>query len=211
MNDPRKFKAPYNPKERIWQEADRLRAAHPAGRELPVKVLDLAEFDLHLDLVPVNGLREQLDIDALLMGDLKSILVDKRAFMSPRLEYRLRFSVAHEIGHLVLHRDIYAGLRHANAAEWFDYISAIPEVEYGWVEWQAYEFAGRLLVPHEPLRGAFRAAIQTAQAAGYTDWLAADETALDYIATRIGPKFGVSGEVIAKRLRVEKLWPPAAS
>ena len=58
MTDPRKFKAPYNPKERIWQEADRLRAAHPAGRELPVKILDLAEFDLHLDLVPVNGLRE---------------------------------------------------------------------------------------------------------------------------------------------------------
>ena len=76
MNDPRKFKAPYNPKERIWQEADRLRAAYPAGRELPVKVLDLAEFDLHLNLVPVNGVREQLDIDALLMGDLKSIQLD---------------------------------------------------------------------------------------------------------------------------------------
>jgi len=156
-----------------------------------VKVLDLAEFDLHLDLVPVNGLREQLDIDALLMGDLKSILVDKRAFMSPRLEYRLRFSVAHEIGHLILHRDIYAGLQHATAAEWFDYISAIPEVEYGWVEWQAYEFAGRLLVPPEPLREAFQAAIQSAQAAGYSDWLAADEAALDYIATRIAPKFVV--------------------
>lgn len=185
-----------------------MRAAHPAGRELPVKVLDLAEFDLHLDLVPVNGLREQLDIDALLMGDLKSILVDKRAFMSPRLEYRLRFSVAHEIGHHVLHRDIYAGLQHTNASEWFDYISAIPEVEYGWVEWQAYEFGGRLLVPPESLREAFRGAIRTAQAAGYGDWLAADEAALDYIATRIAPKFGVSAEVIAKRLRVEKLWPP---
>ena len=101
MNDPGKFKAPYNPKERIWQEADRLRAAYPAGRKLPVEVLDLAEFDLGLDLVPVDGLREQLDIDALLMGDLKSVLVDRHAFMNPRLEYRLRFSVAHEIGHLV--------------------------------------------------------------------------------------------------------------
>lgn len=119
------------------------------------------------------------------MDDLKSILVDKRAFMSPRLEYRLRFSVAHEIGHLILHRDIYAGLRHATAAEWFDYISAIPEAECGWVEWQAYEFAGRLLVPPEPLCEAFQAAIQFAQAAGYSDWLAADEVALDYIATRI--------------------------
>jgi Zn-dependent peptidase ImmA (M78 family) len=76
------------------------------------------------------------------------------------------------------------------------------------VEWQAYEFAGRLLVSPDALREAFQAAIQTAQAAGYSDWLAADEAELDYMATRIAPKFGVSVEVIAKRLRVEKLWPP---
>ena len=39
------------------------------------------------------------------MGDLKSILVDRHA------EYRLRFSVAHEIGHLILHHDINGGLQ----------------------------------------------------------------------------------------------------
>ncbi len=209
MIDPRKFKAPFIPKETIWQEADALRAKHPSGQCLPVRILDLAEFDLGLSLIPVDGLREQLDIEALLMGDLSSILVDKRAFMNPRLEYRLRFSVAHEIGHLILHRDIYTDVRHATAKEWFDYISAIPDVEYGWVEWQAYEFAGRLLVPPDQLRKRFESAVQTAKAAGYSDWLAADEAALDYMATRIAPKFGVSAEVIAKRLRVEGLWPPA--
>ena len=51
-------------------------------------------------------------------------------------------------------------------------------------------------------------ATKSAQAAGYSDCLAADGAALDYVATRIAPKFGVSTEVIAKRLRVEKLWPP---
>ena len=208
MTDPRRFKAPFIPKERIWQEADRLREAHPAGRSLPVKVLDLAEFDLGLDLIPASALREEVDIDALLMGDLSSILVDRHAFMAPRLEYRLRFSVAHEIGHLILHRDIYRGLQHATAKEWFDYIAAIPDVEYGWVEWQAYEFAGRLLVPPVPLREAFEHAIQTARTAGYSNWLSADEAALDYISTRIAPKFGVSAEVIAKRVRAERLWPP---
>jgi hypothetical protein len=175
VNDLRRFKAPFIPKERIWQAAEGFRAAHPAGRRVPVEVLELAEFDLGLELIPAEGLREQLEIDALLMGNLRSVLVDRRAFMNPRMEYRLRFSVAHEIGHLILHRDIYAGLQHATAAEWFDYISAIPEVEYGWVEWQAYEFAGRLLVPPEPWREAFQAAIQSAQAAGYSAWLAADE------------------------------------
>ncbi|MBI4657694.1 MAG: hypothetical protein HY735_02390 [Verrucomicrobia bacterium] len=190
MNDPRKFKAPY--KERIWQEADKSRGAHPAGRELPVKVLDFAEFDLHLDLIPVNSLREQLDIDALLMGDLKSILVDKRAFRSPRLEYRLLSPSPRNRPSRPAPRHLrWPATRHRRPI-WFDYISAIPEVEYGWVEWQAYELAGRLLVPPEPLRETFQAAIQSAQAAGYSDWLAADEAALDYIATRIAPKFGVS-------------------
>lgn len=53
-----------------------------------------------------------------------------------------------------------------------------------------------------------RAKAEAFQTAGYSDRLAADEAALDYIATRIAPKFGVSAEVIAKRLRAERLWPP---
>jgi len=60
-------------------------------------------------------------------------------------------------------------------------------------------------------REAFQSGIQCAQVAGYSDWLPADEAALDYIATRIAPKFGVSAEAIAKRLRVETLWSPTVS
>jgi hypothetical protein len=52
-------------------------------------------------------------------------------------------------------------------------------------------------------------AILSAQAAGYSDRPAADEAALDHIATHIEPKFGVSVEVIATQLRVDQLWPPA--
>jgi Zn-dependent peptidase ImmA (M78 family) len=74
---------------------------------------------------------------------------------------------------------------------------------------EAHEFAGRLLVPPNALRKAFQAALHSAQAAGYSDRLAADEAVLDYIAMRIAPKFGVSAEVIAKRLRAERLWPPS--
>ncbi|MGA2557124.1 MAG: hypothetical protein ABSG04_12710 [Verrucomicrobiota bacterium] len=31
MNDPGKFKAPFIPKERIWQETEKLRAAHASA------------------------------------------------------------------------------------------------------------------------------------------------------------------------------------
>ena len=54
-------------------------------------------------------------------------------------------------------------------------------------------------------REAFQAAIQSAQAAGYSDWLAADEAAADYIATRIAPKFGVSAETELPQRRLKKI------
>lgn len=50
-------------------------------------------------------------------------------------------------------------------------------------------------------------AIQSAQAAGYSDWLAADEAALDYIATRIAPKFGVSVETDLPQKRARENSP----
>jgi hypothetical protein len=39
-------------------------------------------------------------------------------------------------------------------------------------------------------------------------YAATGETALSFVPNHIRRQFGVSAEVIAKRLRVEKLWPP---
>ena len=64
--DPKRFRAPYIPRERIWQEADRLRAKFASGAKIPVNVLDMAEFDLGLEIVPADGLRERCDTEALL-------------------------------------------------------------------------------------------------------------------------------------------------
>src|SRR5207302_741482 len=144
----------------------------------------------------------------LLLGDLKTIVVDRDAFMDRRAENRLRFSVAHELGHLVLHSDVYGTLQHGSVEDWMDFLTAIPEAEYNWLESHAYEFAGRLLVPPDTLCGAFKDAVQLAEKAGFAEWDATGETALGFVANHIRRSFGVSAEVIAKRLRVEKLWPP---
>ncbi len=206
--DHRKFKAPYLRRTQIWEKADALRSRFPSCATLPVPVLDLAEFDLGLELVPKSGLRQAGDIESLLLGDLKTIFVDRDAFLDPRSENRLRFSVAHELGHLILHRDVYGGLRHESLETWMEFILNIPEAEYDWLESHAYEFAGRLLVPPEPLRIALTQAIQTAEKAGFAEWDETGETALSFIASHIRRQFGVSAEVIAKRLRVERFWPP---
>ena len=206
--DARHFKAPYLRRTDIWKQADELRQRLLPQATLPVPVLDLAEFDLKLELVPKANLRRAGDIDALLLGDLKAIVVDRDAFMDRRAENRLRFSVAHEIGHLILHGELYRNLRHANLEAWRQFIKGIAEKEYGWLESHAYEFAGRFLVPPGPLQESLGEAVETARAAGFTEWDASGETALSFIANHICRRFGVSADVVARRLRIEGLWPP---
>ena len=80
---------------------------------LPVDVFTLAEIDLKLDIVPFDDLFEKYDADAALMHDFSGLYVDAEAYImwekGPRWKQRrLRFSVAHELGHYVLHRDIAA-------------------------------------------------------------------------------------------------------
>jgi len=206
--DAQRFKAPYLRRTDIWRQADELRQRLLPQGTLPVPVLDLVEFDLGLELVPKASLRRAGDIDALLLGDLKTIVVDRDAFMDPRAENRLRFSVTHEIGHLILHGELYRNLRHANAEGWREFIKNIPEREYSWLESHAYEFAGRFLVPPVTLRESLKTAVETARTAGFTEWDASGETALGFIANHICRQFGVSAEVIARRLRIEEFWPP---
>ena len=206
--DAQQFKAPYLRRTDIWKQADEMRQKFLPQGTLPVPVLDVAEFDLKLELDPRANLRRAGDIDALLLGDLKTIVVDRDAFMDRRAENRLRFSVAHEIGHFILHRDLYRNLRHANVEAWREFIKGVPEREYGWLESHAYEFAGRFLVPPEPLKKSLSEAVEIARKAGFTEWDASGETALRFIANHICRQFGVSAEVIARRLRIEEFWPP---
>jgi len=72
-------------------------------------VLILAEIDLKLDITPFDGLFEKYDVDAAVTQDLSGIYVDREAYVLLEKgtiwqQYRLRFSVAHELGHYVLHR-----------------------------------------------------------------------------------------------------------
>ena len=207
--DPKRFRAPYIPKDRIWQEADGLRAKFTSGAKIPVNVLDMAEFDLGLEIVPADGLRERCDTEAILLGDLKTILVDKRSFTSPKQEYRLRYSVAHELGHYILHSEVYGQIRPPSAEAWFEFISNIPDEQYSWLESHAYEFAGRLLVPPDALGTSLREAMGIAERAGFKDWESDPDMVLDFLGTYMSKAFNVSATVISKRLRIEKLWPPS--
>jgi len=162
---------------------------------------------LGLKLVPHPSLKEAGDVDALLLGDLKTIIVDAQDYNNDRMQNRIRFSVAHELGHFILHRDVFKGISFVSINEWIKFKQKIPDDQYAHVEQQAYEFAGRLLVPHDRLEKEFQRMIQKAKDANFLDWDKTGDSALGYIATPISRIFGVSSEVIEKRLIRECFWP----
>jgi Zn-dependent peptidase ImmA (M78 family) len=190
-----------------WAEADRIRKTHWPSGEVPIEVEEIL-WRVGLRLEPLQSLKEDGDVDALLRGDLKTIVVDNDEYMDDRMINRIRFSIAHELGHFVLHADVYRGISHHSVEDWIDFVQHVPEPQWGYMEQHAYEFAGRLLVPVERLKAELSAAAKEAETAGFVDWDKSGDAAREYVANSLCRLFGVSSQVIEKRLIREKLWPP---
>ncbi len=172
------------------------------GNKIPIDVELIAERNLALLIVPVPDLRYQAHTEAFLSGNLKEIVYDPNSS-----DVRTRFSVAHEIGHFVLHKDVIAKLRPSSYEEWKDVQRTIPDAIWGRAEYQAREFAGRLLVPRnlliEELK-MLRPLIDKAK-------IIAPDLELPVIKELVSPKlakrFFVSDEVIERRIDAENVSP----
>ena len=171
--------------------------------EAPARDLrDILEFELDLEILPVQSLKSDVDIDALLMADFRTMLVDQDEYMDERFENRLRFSVAHEIGHLVLHRDVWEGIPIRSAEDWIAFIGGLPEDQWRWLENHANEFAGRFLVPPDALRVEY-ACVAERVPDEVRQWDPTGDQTRQYLADAICGVFGVSSQVIEHRLQKE--------
>ncbi|NWF75117.1 MAG: ImmA/IrrE family metallo-endopeptidase [Nitrospirae bacterium] len=131
---------------------------HHADNTLPIPIEEILEFDLGLDIVPFPSLQRDFDIDGFISGDLTCIYVDD--FIHQNRPSRYRFTLAHEIGHLVLHKDLIESFRPLSIGDWKNFVLQVDDEVYDWLEWQAYTFAGLLLVPRRFLSKDFSLQIE---------------------------------------------------
>lgn len=85
----RHFKAPFLSKETCWAAVDQFRQRYCPQSEIPVDVLALVEFELNLEIRTITGLKEDADVDALLLGDWKTLILDQQQFLDDRFTNRL--------------------------------------------------------------------------------------------------------------------------
>jgi hypothetical protein len=204
------FKCPWIDKEVLWQQAEEIRTRYWPESSVPINTEAIVELELKLDIEPKHGLLSQFDMDAYLKVDRSGIVVDYDCYMNTKFSNRMRFSFAHELGHYFLHSAIYAQLKFSSPQDWKDFTNSLPASEYANFEWQANEFAGRLLVPYNTLKSEVEKLYEIIQKdPELRNYLNRDQDAvLSRIAPSLRKKFGVSEAVIETRVRREGLWPP---
>ncbi|MCJ7446541.1 MAG: ImmA/IrrE family metallo-endopeptidase [Bacteroidales bacterium] len=193
--------------DKIRDEAERFREEHIFTTELPVDIEHVVEATLGIRIIPIESLQRLCDMEGFISKDFKAIYVDEFLYTDDRYYKRVRFTIAHEIGHYVLHRSTIDSQKFANEGEWIKFRLAIDDDTLGWFETQASEFAGRLLVPLDTLVEEFKSKRQNVLKK-YSSWNSPkinEDDLFSMIAPLICGRFDVSAEVIERRMRKENI------
>ncbi|MBI2337572.1 ImmA/IrrE family metallo-endopeptidase [Candidatus Daviesbacteria bacterium] len=180
--------------QKIGQIADEFLAKYHPKLLLPIPIEEIAENKLNLKILEEMDLKKNYDVDGFLTSDLENIFIDFNLYMN--FENRTKFTIAHELGHFVLHGELFKKLS-INSVETLNTLtSKITDEEYSWLEYQAYSFASQVLVPKKAL---FEEIVKRL---GKIPQLETPEV-LATIAQDLLDVFQVSGEVILRRLQKE--------
>lgn len=197
--------------ESVWRKVEELRARYEVLREdrTPLDVFTFFEVDLRLDPIPFDNLTAKYRVEAAITADFTGIYLDAEqyALMERGPEWklnRLRFTVAHELAHYFLHREVPQAAHFSSLPDFARWTENYGGRKYT-IEQEANEFAGRLLVPEARLQALFDEFAVEAERLlpNFTQ----SGSLRDKFAERVAPRFGVNSQVIAIRLDRDDIWP----
>ncbi len=197
----------------IWKVVEDLRSAHASLRvdQLPLDLISFVELDLRMDLIPYDGLKNDFGADAAILADFSGFYIDGEVF--DRIDMirgsslnRLRFSIAHELGHLFLHWDSFEAANIDSPDHLLEWLNNHQGRKYDY-EREANEFAGRLLVPVDVLQECFDRMLPAMdEKYGRHVWVSNTEIR-SKTAEMLAPRFGVHPIAIETRFDREGIWP----
>ena len=173
---------------------------------IPVPIEKIIDRDLKINIVPIPDLFRTFDVNAITSSDLRTVYVDEYLFTN--LDRAYRFTLAHELGHIVLHRDFYRSIKLRGLIDWKKFITDVEEKEYQYLELQANNFGGLFLVPQKELvdhfelqlrdllRSSIMGRFEGLNRADYVDLM------MKVLGEKLTEVFEVSSQVI--RIRMEK-------
>ena len=176
--------------------ANFLHKYHPKD-SYPTPIEEIVEFKLGIDIIPIPGLHEIIEIDGFISSDLSTISVDE--YIYKHRQGRYRFTLAHEVGHAIMHEAVYRHRGFNTTGDWKDFMETFPENEWSWLEWQANQFAGLVLVPSHHLEKRLGYHSKQIKALGIKN----EDVIMDRVVELLAQDFVVSRDVILRRISKE--------
>lgn len=124
----------------------------PEKEAYPINIEAILDLNLKFKIIPIPNLEVLTNTVGWTCLREKKIFVDKSVYCHPK-ENRYRFTLAHELGHIVLHEHIFEQANEDihSIKDLKQFIYKINHTTYRWIEYQAYSFAGAILIPRNYL------------------------------------------------------------
>ena len=130
----------YIPYNKIAEQAVSFAIQYRIDKKIPVPIEEIIEFELGFDIIPTPNMQRDFDVEGFTTFKGKSIYVDD--FIYKNRHYRYRFTLAHEVGHIVLHKSLLEGIELESVTRWEDFVDSVEKRDYDSLEFQAYAFGG---------------------------------------------------------------------
>ena len=139
---------PFLASREIKKQAELFRKKYNPKLEIPVPIEDIIDFDLNINILSIPNLERDSDIDCYINSTFDTITIDQYCFDNQ--VKRARFSFGHELGHLILHKNIYANTNFDDINSYIAFRNKFSPKDYKSLEIQANIFSGHLLLPETP-------------------------------------------------------------
>lgn len=118
--------------------------------ELLTPIEDIVDLKLNMSILPISNLERDFGLDAYLSHGMNRIMIDNYSYTYQ--EARARFSIAHEVGHVVLHKDFYLANAREEPVGILAFMDELPALDVKYMENQAHTFAAEILMPREKFK-----------------------------------------------------------
>ena len=196
------FQCPYYSYLEIGNKAAAFLNQYHPSQDIPIPVEEIIELKLALNIFPFPRLYKDHGLNGFLSYDLKTIYVDEVQYNQFNEKYR--YTLAHELGHYVLHGQCYDELTFQSTEEYVRWRISMPSEEIGWFETQGEWFAGQLLVPTNQLINICKKVVASHKN-DFKKLPSIPDDIWSYIAIEIADYFDVNPPVIENRIKKENI------
>lgn len=140
-----KLEVPYYSYADIGKQAQAFLSEYHPSLKLPIPIEDMVDVKMGINIFPFPRLYKDHNLNGFLSRDRRTIYVDELQY--DQFNEKFRYTLAHELGHYILHKPCYDDLPFQSPDEYAAWRMSVPSEDIDWFEKHGDWFAEQVLVP----------------------------------------------------------------